>query len=697
MKQDEFIELFTNETKADADALQIPTSEAFLRKVADQLVESEVISDYEIGFFTKTGRNNRQLKMDGYYYEYADATFSIFIVDDLDDIQGLLNNALVDKYCKLAEELVYVSIEERYKTWEQSSSGYIAAKEINELYSNLSALDNDRDLKKIRIFIISNKQLSKQFTNSKRDNIEGVPVEYSIYDSNRLYDMAKSGFSKEPVDIEFQSYGISGLYGIKTVEKDKEFVSYLTAIPGVVLANIYLDKGTQILEGNVRSFLSVRGKINKGIRKTILEEPEKFFILNNGITVTSDGIETTENEQGLLIYKIKNMQIVNGGQTTASLANVILKENADLSKVHVMMKLTVLKHQEINEEIIPQISRASNSQNKVDEADFFSNHPFHIKLEELSRKNLAPAIDGNQYQTSWFYERARGQYTVQEMRKTASELKAWRLRNPKRQVIKKTDVAKYYMSYDCKPHEVSKGAQAVMKKFAEFMQGSNGEGYWDKNSSEVNNEFFKELIAKAIIFKETERIVSNSEWYKEIRAYRANIVTYTIAVIANECNKVKKKIDLKKIWNGQSLYDELIRQIVVTSKEVYQFLTLENRATQNVTEWAKREEAWKRAQKYVWTVNDSFINTLIDITKAKSSEVTEALVDSMIFVDNKDLKEWVKIKEWGKKYLYLTYKDESFLNLAIDYHLRKRVPSDKQFKAIVGVYNKLIREGYKEE
>ena len=251
-----------------------------------------------------------------------------------------------------------------------------------------------------------------------------------------------------------------------------------------MLANIYLAHGTQVLEGNVRAFLSVRGKVNRGIRKTILSEPEKFFLLNNGITVTSSGIETEIRAEGLLIKEINDLQIVNGGQTTASLANAIVKDKVDLSNVQVMMKLSVLSSHEVAVKLVPEISRASNSQNKVDEADFFSNHPFHIKIEELSKKILAPAVDGNQYQTAWFYERARGQYTVAQMKLTVGQAKSFQLKNPKQQVINKTDLAKYMMTYDGYPHESSKGAQSVMRKFSSIVQGIDGEGgFWTKDSS----------------------------------------------------------------------------------------------------------------------------------------------------------------------------------------------------------------------
>ena len=696
MELNEYIATFTSGVLADAETYQTTVKEAFLTNLGDKLVESEVISSYEVGYFRKlAGRRGRKIEFDGYSYEDADGTFNLFVVDDIDEPEQALTDSLLDSLIKPTEELVYSGIEMRFIDWEESSPGYVAASEIYRLYQNRGNKEIDVDLQKIRIYVLTNKKISSRFKNKKRDAIYEIPVEFSVYDATRLFEMAKSGFEKEPVDVYLDDYNVAGVYAIKSTEKNGEFESYLATIPGQVLADIYLEHGTQVLEGNVRAFLSVRGKVNKGIRRTILEEPEKFFILNNGITVTSEGIECQQTEKGLLITQINDMQIVNGGQTTASLANALMKDKADLSKVQVMMKLSVLETHDVSVKLVPEISRASNSQNKVDEADFFSNHPYHIKFQELSQNNLAPAVDGNQYQTEWFYERARGQYTVEQMKLTQAQTKAWQLKHPKNQVLRKTDLAKYVMTYDGYPQDTSKGAQAVMKKFSNIIQGPNGDdGVWAKNSSAINSGYFKDTIAKAIIFKETEKLVSGLDWYKEIKAYRANIVAYSIAVLVHYATKQKKSIDLTKIWNTKHMYEALRYQCDITSKEIYEFLTRNDRLTLNVTEWAKKNECWERAKKLDLTISPGFENTLVVIKKESRSEVKEETVDSMTFVVNKPQYVWEEMKVWGKKYLYLNPTDESFLDLAIKVHTQGKIPLDKQFARIVKIYNSMISKGF---
>lgn len=691
----EFIENYMSEVQASADVEQIPVEEAFLSRVCDNLVESEVISGYEPGYFNKNGRMNKRVMINGFSYEEADNSYNLFVVDDLFKTEEMLIKTNIDKLLSGAEELVWCGIQKKYNGWEESSPGYAVAHQINMLYENSKSLETNYDLKKVRIFIFTNKQLSARFKNEKRDSIDGINVEFNIYDANRLFDIAKSGFAKEPVHINFDKYGVKGLQAILSAHKQGEFTSYLATIPGDVLAEIYLDKGTQVLEGNVRAFLSIKGKVNKGIRKTILENPEKFFILNNGITVTADDVIVEKINDELIIKEISNLQIVNGGQTTASLASAKLKEKCDLSKVSVMMKLSVLDNQDLSEKLVPEISRASNSQNKVDEADFFSNHPFHLKLQELSERTLAPAVDGNQFQTTWFYERARGQYTVQEMKLNATQTKAFKLKNPKSQILKKTDVAKYFMTYEGFPHETSKGAQFIMKRFSTFIQGTDGDGgFWGNNSSDVNQQFYKDLIAKTIIFKDAETLVSNQQWYKEIKAYRANIVAYSVALLAKAAKGMKMEIDLNRIWNSQSIYPELEKQLVKTTHQMYSFLTREDRETQNVTEWAKKEAAWKMALKNSWTILPEFKESLQPIEKPKKNDVTAGTVDSMNFVVKHGVEFWTDLREWGKKYLYLTPKDEQFINLAIDLHTKNKVPSDNQFKAIVKVYQEMVKNGF---
>lgn len=418
-----------------------------------------------------------------------------------------------------------------------------------------------------------------------------------------------------------------------------------------------------------------------------------FFAYNNGIAATASKVKI----KGNIIDKITNLQIINGGQTTASIANVVLQEKADVSKVMVPMKLSLVDDEKA-EEMIPIISRCANSQNKVDEADFFANHPYHIRIEELSRKIYAPAMNGNQVQTLWFYERARGQHTQSQMKLTKKQCRNFLEINPKSQVIKKVELAKYLNTYECLPHIVSKGAQFNMRNFATTISKR-----WEENNAVFNKFYYQKLVSLAILFKSTEKIVSNQDWYKEIKSYRANIVTYSLAVIFNYINKKLKvlTIDFMRIWNKQSIYKELEEQLIITTKEVYDFITRDDRVTLNVTEWCKKEACWDRAKKENWTISENFIKTLISKEQSVSEKI-EAYKDQELENElNYEMKVysigsqyWNKLLLWGIEKRLITAREQNILMKLSNFEKTGALPTTSQCKAILKTKERLENNGF---
>jgi len=363
----------------------------------------------------------------------------------------------------------------------------------------------------------------------------------------------------------------------------------------------------------------------------------------------------------------------------------------------VPMKLSIVDNSKATE-IIPVISRCANSQNKVDEADFFSNHPYHIRMEEYSRKVFAPAIGGNLYQTIWFYERARGQHTQEQMKLTKAERNKYLLKNPKNQVIKKVDLAKYINTYEGYPHIVSRGAQTSMREFATRIDKK-----WNLSDSFFNEYYYKKTIALAIMFKQTEKIVSNQGWYKEIKSYRANIVTYTLSILFYLIKKELKDytLDFKKIWNEQKIYPQLERQIEILSKEVFEFITREDRLTLNVTEWCKKELCWQRAQKENWTIIKEFLVTLVvqEVEKQEIKEkIKERKIDNEISIEVQVVKlgsiYWNNLLEWGIKRNILTPMEQSVLRIAASIDKTGKIPSIKQCNVLLKIKDKAYDEGY---
>jgi hypothetical protein len=297
-------------------------------------------------------------------------------------------------------------------------------------------------LSHVRLFLFTDGLTTLQ--TKKNQEVNGVNYSYNIWDLRRTCRCVTSGQKREAIEINFQTQYDSVIPCLAMPESQADYSAYVAIIPGKILCKIYGEYGSRLLERNVRSFLQAKGSVNKGIRQTILREPHRFLAYNNGISATAEAVKLVDLPNGGQgIAEIRDLQIVNGGQTTASLYQAVRKDKADISGIYVQTKLTVVDCDRMDE-IVPLISRYANSQNKVNEADFSANDPFHIRVEELSRTIWAPAVDGTQHQTRWFYERARGQYADAKNREsTPAKQKAFTLTHPNAQKFTKTDLAKF--------------------------------------------------------------------------------------------------------------------------------------------------------------------------------------------------------------------------------------------------------------
>lgn len=692
MNLEDFRTEWIEDLRVAAEANQSDPHSEFVLEAVDRLSEAEEVENVEVGYFE--GRyKNAKMVIDGYAFDAVDKSCVLLISDysnseqletlTATDIDRLYNNM---RYLVEAALNGYI-IDNKF---EESSIGYMFATEVSRLFKN-------SEVSKFRFYVLTDKKLSDKVKNLKKEPINGMQVNLNAWDITRFYNLYASTQGKEEIEIDASAIDGGGIPYVGATKED-DYSAYLAVVPGKFLADIYLEYGSRLLEGNVRSFLSNRGKVNKAIRGTILQEPAMFFAYNNGIAATASEIETTQIDGKHLITQIKDMQIINGGQTTASIANAVLQDKADLTDIFVPMKLSVVNHDKAKE-MIPTISRSANSQNKVDEADFFSNHPYHVRLEEYSRRILAPAIDGNQYQQAWFYERARGQYVQEQMKLTRGDRKKFQLKNPKTQLLRKVDVAKFINSYEQRPHIVSRGAQFNMRNFAEQVGKQ-----WDPTSQNTsfNEYYWKKLIALAILFKQTEKIVSSQGWYQEIKAYRANIVTYTVAVIMNQIEKKYpgKTLDFLKIWNNQELSPELEDQIIKTTREVFDFITRDDRTTLNVTEWCKKEDCWKRAQAYNFTLLEPFVDSLISTTDelvendvAQKEQKVSNEVNAEIELINLGADYWKKVLDFGRNDKLLSEMEDGLLSVAANFETTGRIPSDKQAKLIMQIRNRLFDEG----
>jgi AIPR protein len=534
----------------------------FTRLMIDYLIDAGEIEDGSVCYHSARG-----IKVNGYHLQVDEGRLDLFVsIYNQSPTPLTVRKDATDNTFKQLINFLSKVYKGYHQQIEEASITFDMAQLIHSQRKNLSH---------VRFFLFTDGITTQQSKNSQVK--DGVNYSFNIWDLRRTYRCVTSGQKREAIEIDFKAQYDIIIPCLAMPESQADYNAYIAIIPGEILQKIYSEYGSRLLERNVRSFLQAKGNVNKGIRQTILKEPHRFLAYNNGISATAEDVRLVDLPRGGQgIAWIRDFQIVNGGQTTASLYQAVRKDKADISGVFVQTKLTVVDRERIDE-IVPLISRYANNQNKVSEADFSANDPFHIRIEELSRTIWAPATDGTQRQTRWFYERARGQYADAKNREsTPAKQKAFASTNPTNQKFAKTDLAKFEHTWHQLPHIVSLGAQ---KNFAKFTVALA-----EKNHPEPDEKYFTNLIAKAILFKEAEKIVQNEQF----GGYRANIVTYTLAYLSDTS---QERIDLDAIWKQQSITPELERSIRLVSRRVHQIITNPPDG-RNVTEWCKKEACW---------------------------------------------------------------------------------------------------------
>lgn len=676
-----------NEIKIFSEIESITDREAFFKIYLEKLIEADLIEDYHYLFFSGSGKRNRSIQIDGYSYDELDCKLTLFVIPPLAYYdEKTITSSEADSYFKKAKNF-YFDVEKILMEAEESSEGFGLAFDITNKRMNVDILE---------IILLCDNVKSKMINQIASLYENDIRIDYSLYDISRMQQLDESKNGKEAVVIDMGDFDSEEVY-VLPASKTDEYEAYLCNMPGRILAKLYDKYQSRLLEGNVRSFLQTKGKINKGIRKTILNEPDMFFAYNNGIAATADSIDFERNENGICITVIKGLQIVNGGQTTASLANSWINDTnrnskEKINKIYVPMKISVVSY-ENSQELIPNISKYANSQNKVSDADLASNHPFHIKVEELSRRIITPAIDGQQFGTFWYYERANGQYRQETYKASSSVKNNFELKNPKKQMFKKVDLAKYFNIYFKKPYIASAGAQKSFNIFSKWVIEQ-----WDKNPNFVNEDFFKKVVALCILFRESDKIVRKQTWYD---SYKANIVAYTLASIFHKVEKdfPNKDLDMLIIWKNQDLTEGWVKQIKIVSKIMYHHLTNPEREIENVTEWAKRIQCWEQASLLDFHLDSIFLNELLDRDYLKNQEISAikeqkaiSEMDALMTVFNYGVDFWKELFSWGEKESIWNVQDKSFLKLAIS--IEKKVPSDKQAIKILQVLDKARFESF---
>jgi hypothetical protein len=533
---------------------------------------------------------------------------------------------------------------------------------VRPLVSNISSSEGTQQFDVVEIFLISltstvslrgekpqpnriefeDEEITVTFSKNKERFKKNMLLKKRVIDLNFLYNVLISQGNREALIVDFEKMFGESISAIKAAD-EKYFESYLCVLPASIISGLYKDFSTRLLEKNVRSFLQFRG-VNKGIRETIRKEPEKFVAYNNGLTITATNGEIKSESGQFKIKSLTDFQIVNGGQTTATIY-FTQKDGFDISKVKVMAKINVAKEstEDELEELISNISTFSNAQSRVSKVDLRSRNPQLVRIKSLSESVMTPSGK------KWFFERAKGEFNT-KLRISSSNKNRFIKEYPTERRFSKELMAKYYSAWGNQPHLVKKGGEKIFRYFIEKL---TGEGDFNKPIN-INREFYEELIANIIMFRKLEKMYGSGK--NSMGQIRSAVVPYTLSILfmITDGDKKASSFDLLKIWINESLENDL---------EAYlnQLLSLLNDLIKKYSEsddygeYSKKEELWKRIssskeiKEFIITNDTKNIIEKYGISKSELKN-RKGLNDALDEVDFKNLSDNVLIHSNGINY-----------------------------------------------
>lgn len=650
--------------------------DAFAELIGNVLEESSEVQKFNQAYLQRKF-GTTIVQIDGFDIDHDRDVVTLFVMD-YDESAVLFNDAYVkDVEKQIANLLKAVKTTSLLKDLDASEP----------ILPCLQALER---FKTIHVRLFSLKEASTRLRETTPANMSGWDVQVFAAPCASVLSLV---FSEEgqPIEVDFQgSFG--QLIPCMNATTGGSVSSWLAVIPGDVLAKIFDKYGNRLLESNVRSFLQFKGKINAGIRRTIEASPTLFFPFNNGLSATVTEIVRTQDDRH--IRSLKGLQIVNGGQTTASLWRVYRdNKEAQLENVRVMAKITCVEDASTTRDIVANISRFANSQNAVNPSDFFSNHEFHQEVERISRAELTPQILGK-IRTAWFYERTRGSHAnYLSAPKKLVEQKKRKIEFPVSQRIDKIELAKILLTFSYQsPHLVGLGGQKAFVEFAKQI-----EKQWDSSPNFVTSRWWQDRVAERLMFIHLTKLVSQSSWYRG--GIRAQVVSYTLALLTHYMEVNRKTFNRQAIWINQDVDGEWLVYVDSVANWVHDNLV--SSSTGNlVSEWTKSAECWKmllvRAKQAGFSV-PSQAKWMVDINSAQpdsKDERAEAIVNKVVnaVVEVSLLREsgyWLCVRSWHEKSSLLSSTEYVLLNKI----LGNLHPTDAQAKILMSIKDKVKSAG----
>ncbi len=619
----EFAQELIDNTKLSAELNGIDFDEELATTIIEYIEDTGEVNAPEICSFKKT-----RARITAYDYNDEAESLDLFYIERADTLVGKINNNRVQQ-----------GFNYLMRFYNEAMAGFLlkeGEKEENSEIAQITELiqSTKGKISQLRIYLLTDGLTDPSAVPASVESDEdNFVIEFNVWDMQRIYQQHNIRAGKEKVEIDFPTTYNTELQCLKMSDQNPFVDAYLAIIPGKTLAKIYKQYQQILLEKNVRTFLQFKGKVNKEIRRTLREQPDMFFSYNNGISTTASGIELKEVDGVLYITRLFDWQIVNGGQTTASIAASITDREVDLSKVYVPMKISVIRDTSHSDEIVKAISTSANSQTAIKSSDFSANEPFLIDLENFSRSEWVPNGKSKPI-CKWYFERTRGQYFDQLAQLSGFNEKSFRTEYPKSQRITKTDVAKYENAWRQRPYDVCRGAEQNYKLYVTDIK---------RDKPVVTAAYYKRIIAEGILFNTIDSIVRS----KSLGGYKANMNAYIMSAISVLSDE---NLDMTYIWENQKVQQVVVDKIEELIPLVWMHLTGASSGSQmqNVGEWSKRIDCWNKLKLKLGDI-DKFDDELLQkeinedgsyLNETQQNRIKEAEAYSPQF--------WFALANWAK-------------------------------------------------
>ncbi len=674
----EFARDFMDLVKEEAAENGTSVEQQFTENVLEYIKEEGAAVSPELFFCVNKDcsrpTENDYYKINAFDYSESAGILDLFITSYIEG-EGL--NELSKKKIELAHNSLMHFLTKSLKDDKMYQKYLIEDAEVSEVIETIRSEFKNKNISLIRFFVLSNGQLKIDY-NMPAEIVVGdntFDFEFNIWDISAIRNSEIAAQHDGAIIVDFETEFANSIECLEMSESNG-VKSYLAIMPAVILAKVYKQYKTRLLNQNVRNYLGGTIKVNKGMAKTLREDPSMFFAYNNGISSTASKVDVKQDEGGKqYITTVTNWQIVNGGQTTNTIFNMH-NRGFDLKNAHVTLKISEINFDDEKKKsiAISDIARYANSQTQIKESDLAANIDYMLKLDEISKSEWTPANSARK-NTQWFFERMRGQYDNAKGEPRTKKAKDFINQHPKRQRFTKTDIAKWEMAWAIRPDIASKGGEQSFDFFHKTQLKID--------SIEVDKNYFHHLIAKAIIYQTIADICKQNG----IKGYINIICNYVLSTLSW---KSRGNLDLDYVWNHQEIHPSMRISIEQATDIVNKYILKLGQEGLNPSVKAKKDTFWKEITLRMIGLPE-LDKALLSINE---EELTADNQEKIEHFEKLPAETWRQLSIWGKESRKLSLLerkklDHAFALSSADKKLPFNIISD-----VMDIYKKSQDLGY---